>query len=193
MTSVLKKFKPKKLSKKKKTALGLGAGFATGVATSPLYDHASNTLIASQFAAELGGPALAKKLFKEKLKKKIMSKAIGAPLRAIPALGQGLAIYDALDIGRTLAGPAVSEKLAKESKFDSSEQYRQFFKEMVREAISKNRKAAKKRSQRVGIKKKGPGFRASRQDILKSIGRKKGGKVITSKMTGNQIVASGYD
>ena len=28
---------------------------------------------------------------------------------------------------------------------------------------------------------------------LKSIGRKKGGKVISSKMTGNQIVASGYD
>ena len=126
---------------------------------------------------------------KKVLRKALQSKAAQKLTKGIgPALG-AWTLYDAYNFGM----PAISKSHAKSFGTEyglgddlTTQGYRNFWKGLHQDV----KKGTKERM----AKRKGPSlFRKSKKDILKSIGRKKGGKVITSKMTGNQIVDAGYD
>jgi hypothetical protein len=198
MGKFTKAFKPS-------VAFGTGVGTGAGIEKTVPEEDKLSVYLGLTGAGMAASEAAKRKKIQELLTKKLGKKAAKIPLRGLlgPA-GLGLFAKDIYDIG----GPAISPAMAKEIGKQvgnpnlTPKEYRELLGGLTSglkpseaaKARKQKRKKTKERIQKGQIPKKlKGGFRASRKDILKSIGRKKGGKVITSKMTGNQIVDAGYD
>jgi hypothetical protein len=181
-----------KFTKVFKPIAGFSSGVGTGAAiekTVPEEDKL-NTYLGLSGAALAAEQAAKRKRIQKLLAKKLGQKVATLPLKGLagPA-GLGLFAKDIYDI----VGPAFSPAMAREMGASSPKEYREFmgglFSEFKPSEAAKERKEkrvqTKKRMRKEGIPKKNKSlFRPSKKDILKSVGRKKGGKVGRPKGVG---------
>tara|TARA_R100000808_G_C2129485_1_gene138976 strand:- start:76 stop:687 length:612 start_codon:yes stop_codon:yes gene_type:complete len=178
------------------------AGFSSGVGTGAAIEKTVPE--EDKFNAYLGlsGAALAaQQAAKQKRIQKLLAKKLGQKVATLPLKGlagpAGLGLF-AKDI-YDMVGPAISSAMAKEigKVIDepnlTPKQYREKMAGLTSglkpseaaKARKQKRKKTKERIQKGQIPKKlKGGFRASRKDILKSVGRKKGGRVGKPKGVG---------
>jgi hypothetical protein len=194
-----------KFTKAFKPSVAFGTGVGTGAAiekTVPEEDKLS-VYLGLTGAGMAASEAAKRKKIQELLTKKLGKKAAKIPLRGLlgPA-GLGLFAKDIYDIG----GPAISPAMAKEIGKQvgnpnlTPKEYRELLGGLTSglkpseaaKARKQKRKKTKERIQKGQIPKKlKGGFRASRKDILKSVGRKKGGRVGKPKGVGVAIKGFG--
>lgn len=185
------------------------AGFSSGVGTGAAIEKTVPE--EDKFNAYLGlsGAALAaQQAAKQKRIQKLLAKKLGQKVATLPLKGlagpAGLGLF-AKDI-YDMVGPAISSAMAKEigKVIDepnlTPKQYREKMAGLTSglkpseaaKARKQKRKKTKERIQKGQIPKKlKGGFRASRKDILKSVGRKKGGRVGKPKGVGVAIKGFG--
>jgi hypothetical protein len=194
-----------KFTKAFKPSVAFGTGVGTGAAiekTVPEEDKLSVYLglAGSGMAAK---EAAKNKRIQKLLAKKLGKKAAQIPLRGLlgPA-GLGLFAKDIYDMVGPAISPAMAKELGKvvEEPNLTPKQYRELLGGLTSglkpseaaKARKQKRKKTKERIQKGQIPKKlKGGFRASRKDILKSVGRKKGGRVGKPKGVGVAIKGFG--
>ena len=197
-----------KFTKAFKPSVAFGTGVGTGAAiekTVPEEDKLS-VYLGLTGAGMAASEAAKRKKIQELLTKKLGKKAAKIPLRGLlgPA-GLGLFAKDIYDIGGPAISPAMAKELGKviEEPNLTPKQYREKMAGLLlklkppkpseaAKARKQKRKKTKERIQKGQIPKKlKGGFRASRKDILKSVGRKKGGRVGKPKGVGVAIKGFG--
>tara|TARA_R100001594_G_scaffold93171_1_gene127497 strand:+ start:480 stop:1088 length:609 start_codon:yes stop_codon:yes gene_type:complete len=194
-----------KFTKAFKPSVAFGTGVGTGAVikkTVPEEDQLSVYLglAGSGMAAK---EAAKNKRIQKLLAKKLGKKAAKIPLRGLlgPA-GLGLFAKDIYDIGGPAISPAMAKEIGKQVGHPNltPKEYRELLGGLTSglkpseaaKARKQKRKKTKERIQKGQIPKKlKGGFRASRKDILKSVGRKKGGRVGKPKGVGVAIKGFG--
>jgi hypothetical protein len=195
MGKFTKVFKPKKLAK---SSIAFGSGVGTGAViekTVPEEDKLSAYL--GLTGAGMGASEAAKrKKIQKLLTKKLGKKAAKLPLRGLlgPA-ALGLFAKDIYDIGGPAISPAMAKELGKQVGHSNltPKEYRELLGGLfsglkpseAAKARKQKRKKTRERIRKGGIPKKSKSlFRKSKKDILKSVGRKKGGRVGRPKGVG---------
>jgi len=194
-----------KFTKAFKPSVAFGTGVGTGAAiekTVPEEDKLS-VYLGLTGAGMAASEAAKRKKIQELLTKKLGKKAAKIPLRGLlgPA-GLGLFAKDIYDIGGPAISPAMAKEIGKQVGHPNltPKEYRELLGGLTSglkpseaaKARKQKRKKTKERIQKGQIPKKlKGGFRASRKDILKSVGRKKGGRVGKPKGVGVAIKGFG--
>jgi hypothetical protein len=160
----------------------VGGGVALAAATrEPVREALEGVPLAAVGAGMVAKDFVAPKVLSNVLKRvkgKLAKKALTLPARAIPGVGWGMALFDVLDIGNEFSFLASDAQARKAGFKGGAKQARSQVGSLLAEEIPKWHKGIKKRTKKRIAKRKGkPLFRKSKKDILKSIGRKEGGRV----------------
>ena len=159
----------------------VGGGVALAAATrEPVREALEGVPLAAVGAGMVAKDFVAPKVLSNVLKRvkgKLAKKALTLPAKAIPGVGWGMALFDVLDIGNEFSFLA-SDAQARKAEFKDAADARSQVGALLAAEIPKWHKGIKKRTKKRIAKRKGkPLFRKSKKDILKSIGRKEGGRV----------------
>ena len=194
-----------KFTKAFKPSVAFGTGVGTGAAIEKTVPEEDKL---SVYLGLTGAGMAAKEVAKDERIQKLLAKKLGKkaakiPLRGLlgPA-GLGLFAKDIYDIGGPAISPAMAKEIGKQVGHPNltPKEYRELLGGLTSglkpseaaKARKQKRKKTKERIQKGQIPKKlKGGFRASRKDILKSVGRKKGGRVGKPKGVGVAIKGFG--